>query len=888
MRKEALIIMSKTYGAKHKTTGQPFYDSYPLENLVKILCYEDEEEARTACQHYGITVEGDQVLWRHGRFVEPRDPEKGHIIPLKPWKMIRTIESKLNGATRLTVCRGGVSGEGATLSTTSSRSYDTVAHFDRQQAIESAEKASADAVKLQLEIDAKARSEKEKIEREKLKQEKSAAENRARVEAAKRAELERKVQERLRSEQLQAEQRRKELEACRLAEEKAAAEHAERERQERERHEQEMARKRAEEGARERERQVLIAKEREEEARRSAEIQAAKERAEKERRENDERQRLAELKRKAEEESIRRALEEEARRIEMMWITKIDNARKLLVWRLWRKQMQQHESLQQSRHCLENLDPTTTHYPTPVRSITPKPNTYNDNLNFAPELDLESQIYRLATAPREPINLARMLAEFKPQLFIPDSAFHPALESCCNVILFKLIVILPKRIRGIENLYDSMRMWVNSRLRPGCISYHTFTRRSMHFETRAVAVIGSEDSAEVTDCNAALILLPSTVETYSQIEYPEALENLLAGNVPRIILVLSDGQCTGNTSSTESILKQLAGPPSDREGVVIPKLAHLDNSFEQCCEAVMDSLIKNLSDDNSSMTRISLANLGFLCLHRLLLNMDAEGVFRSTYSKDSFFCFIKQTLAMLAIEVSNASNEIHETKQNWPPNEFYDKETDSIPSFFSEQYDLPFDWHIPLSELDLETQLFDSFQELLAKESFVKAVERLGDVLSANLQQQLLIMIDNDDIARCFFAFVSIIVNGELRSETREEIILYLPAEAISSIIERVARFEAPSLPEPAQIDIPDYLFQNISYSDEEKANFFEDGYTSQAIERNDNKRKPQETSAREVPMNERVKRVRSDEPLPTETVDQKRSKEFTSYLEALLSSGET
>ena len=69
MRKYALTIMSKTYGAKHKTTGQAVYDSYPVVKLVKLLCYEDEEEAMTACRHYGITVEGDQVMWR--KFIFP-------------------------------------------------------------------------------------------------------------------------------------------------------------------------------------------------------------------------------------------------------------------------------------------------------------------------------------------------------------------------------------------------------------------------------------------------------------------------------------------------------------------------------------------------------------------------------------------------------------------------------------------------------------------------------------------------------------------------------------------------------------------------------------------------------------------------------------------------
>jgi len=284
--------------------------------------------------------------------------------------------------------------------------------------------------------------------------------------------------------------------------------------------------------------------------------------------------------------------------------------------------------------------------------------------------------------------------------------------------------------------------------------------------------------------------------------------------------------------------------------------------------------------------------------------MDAEGIFRSAYSIDSFFSFVKQTITMLATELSNASNEIHQTKQHWPPIEFYDEGTDSIPTFFNGQHDLPFDWHVPFSDLDLEAKLLDSFQELLVKESFVKVVERLGTVLSPSLEQQLLTMLDNDDIARCFVAVVSIIVNGELKAETRDETIVFLPTDTLSSIIERVATYEAPCMLEPVLIDIPDYLFKTTptsypnnddeaNYSDDESEKSDDEGSnnekenTVQAIERNDNKRKPQEVSERGTPKSERIKRIRSQEPLPMETTEQKRSKEFTSYLEALLSSGE-
>ncbi len=130
MRKYAFRIMSRTYGGIARKTKQALEDQYPLRRLVRLLCFEDEEEAIAACRHYNITVEEVQVTnpdssspasqtivyWKRSSFREPKDPEKDFVLSLKPRKMVRTIESKLNGATRLAVCRGEVSGEGAALS----------------------------------------------------------------------------------------------------------------------------------------------------------------------------------------------------------------------------------------------------------------------------------------------------------------------------------------------------------------------------------------------------------------------------------------------------------------------------------------------------------------------------------------------------------------------------------------------------------------------------------------------------------------------------------------------------------------------------------------------------------------------------------------------------
>lgn len=134
MRKIAFRVMSKTFGTRKKVSGEGLYDHYPLADLVHLLCFEDIDEARNACEHYNITVEknpsqdssgrhSEIILWRNTDFREPTDPEKRTIISLKPNKMNRVIESKLHGSTRLSICRGALSGIEATLDKSSSTEY---------------------------------------------------------------------------------------------------------------------------------------------------------------------------------------------------------------------------------------------------------------------------------------------------------------------------------------------------------------------------------------------------------------------------------------------------------------------------------------------------------------------------------------------------------------------------------------------------------------------------------------------------------------------------------------------------------------------------------------------------------------------------------------------
>ena len=902
MRKDALAIMSRTYGARHKTTGEAFYDEYPLQNLVKVLCYEDEEEASAACRHYGIAVEGDKIYWRRSKFREPKDPEKGSVIPLKPRKMIRTIESKLRlpaqqagGApvTRMSICRGGVSGEGAAVSSLGSNSAEVV-RKKAQKAAEETRKEEARKSHLAAEARAQAQAQAQKMKAE---QEKMAANIKARAEAEKRAQLEKLENERIQRELIAAEQRRKEEEAQRILDAKAAAERAERARQEEEVRKREAAQKRAEEEARERARQRELARQREEEARRRAEIKAAKERAEKEQRELEEQRRLADLRKKAEEERVRRAREEEVRRIEMKWQEKIEKARKVLAWRLWRKQMSGRESLEKSRRSLENLDPTSTYYPKPVSeeaSIAASKGAPGRSI-FArdgTDLDvLERKMYQLATASRQPIDLSKVVADLLKSSTTDNLCPSPTVQSNQNFALFKLAVLLPKRTPAVEHLHDTLRVWVDSHLQIGHVSSHTFKKSSHIVQSRAVAVIGNEDTAQCKNCNAALLLLPFTAASHSHIEFPEEVNELLNSNTSCMVLVLDDERGGDNICVRENLfdrlLSKIGVTSTHRQGVVTSKICDIDGDFGRCCKDIVMSHFESMPDGTQvrshmspSLVRVSLVNLGFLCLQRLMQNMDAEGCFRTSTSNENFFRLCEETLNLMIHELQYATNEIHQKMQNWPPNEFWEDGASFISMYFDGEYCLPFNWHRPLT--DLRQKVFGIFNQL-GEESFATFVEMFVQELLPSMSQNLLTMLDNGDIFACFANVVSLFVNGDINVETEEEALIYLPTARLLQIIEQSALYEAPRMPEPVFMKIPSHLHQIRTHL-EEKENSPSERNTNEAS-RNGNavqKRKSSQNAAESVkPSIEKVKRIRSN--TLKETEEMSKSKEFTSLLEALL-----
>ena len=402
MRKIAFRIMAKTFGAKSRDTNEALYDSYPLRDLVELLCFEDTDEARAACKHYNITVEETNVrtpnddrgsieeivFWRRSSFKEPKDKEKGFALPLRPKKMVKTIESKLQGATRLAVCRGDVSGEGASLSdnqipklpsTTNSSEGVLLSPEQQKFAAEEATRMSQERAaalrkmkkeeQKRLELAARKEREEEEAHHHQVELKRQLAEQKrlAEIERQKQAEKERLKKEKLEKERIQREaklQRQREIQ--------------EQERLLREQQEKEKlaAKKKAEE---ERRRKVLeierLRREQEEAERLEAEKRC---REEEERKRKEEEERRREQQQRLEEEEARRRRDEEIARLEAIrlmeekrrrkvaeesrlnkeWKNRINTARKELILRRWFRRFPRHlQIIEQTEESLQRMDP---------------------------------------------------------------------------------------------------------------------------------------------------------------------------------------------------------------------------------------------------------------------------------------------------------------------------------------------------------------------------------------------------------------------------------------------------------------------------------------------------------------------------------------------------
>jgi len=870
MRKIAFRIMAKTFGARRKDTGENFYDQYPLRDLVHLLCFEDADEAREACCHYNITVREvpsagsgsgsgsdpstapsdssteEIIFWRHADFKEPIDPAKGTVKILRPRKMIRTIEAKLNGASRLAVCRGQASGEGAALSrpvavrqgSTSALSPSLLRGKARdpeelrqeeqerkkraeEEARAAAERAAEEAKRREAErkrLEDLARRKAEEAERKRREEA-----ERKRLEEIARRKAEEEKKQRLEADRIrrveiarlkaEAEERRRREEAV-----KAEAERKRREEEERLRiaREKEEARRRAEEEERERQRQLVLKRAEEERQRKIRQAEEEKRRREEEAR------RLLELKlqREREEEERRRKVEEERkRRIEQEWERKMNAARKLMVWRIWQSRLRQRRySIDSTQQSLGRIDPTFFNQSSPLMMASQRSagTSSQDALvisNNATVID-ESEpspvevFFRLGTDDSESINLCDMCRMIlngnggesggRYQHSVQPLASRN--EASRSMILFKLAVV----VIGTDfdkDMSNVLGMWLDSRLSFGKVMSSQFNEHGRNIDVRTVAVDGSLDPEACKCCDAVLfVVAPSQFELQHEMAEPGGLTGALQHidpDTPRVVINFS-----ADSSNGQQILSQVFNDfKSGQAGKSVnlepssDDLDAIDGALRSSCVTLLlphaQKALPNKSNGRSmpSVEKVAFRELGTKCLCNSLWRFQLDGRVQSiSQSTGNLLRLCRITLKMLQSELKKVGTQVRSSNLcSWPPADFVKQDEEGcsvLPNYFHDGKGVPGDWQYSLCDLIIKDDFSKYFGAFFTAKSIRSLVQEMTKGAPQDTREKCDVLLWNKQYNLCLETALTWRENGN--TKTFGEGTLYVPSGSTDDIVEHV------------------------------------------------------------------------------------------------------
>ena len=841
MRKLAFRICSKTYGGK-KDTGEPIYDAYPLKKLAHILCFEDLDEARQACRHYNITVKemkvksstsgqvgmAEIVFWRHSEFKEARDPEKGTILPLRPWKMLRCIESKLNGATRLGVCRGEVSGEGASLSKVPTvRVAPVVAAIptsqiappqqsapqpvmtqqsdpseaERQQELEEAEAKKKEAEKLQLKLDEKQRlEEREKMKREELE------ERKRQKEAKKVAEEKARADEKQRQRELKEQKEREEKEKAK----KAAIEAARLQEEERQR-KLEAARQKAE--AERKEKRRLEDLRREEEKRKQQAILAEQERK---RKEEEERIRKEEERRKAE---VLRLQEEERKRQEAIARKKaqeledrVNKTKKLLLLRRWQQQLpRKFKAEAATKQSIKNIDPTFSG-PSPFKA------------NF---LDREIAVLRSPAKPKKrptAIDIRKVLNGILAKDVVPLDVASMVLDliggdeeliqhmrsrgfagsnndATKSTILLKVAVVLPEP-DGLEeeSMYESIHTWLNKRLEYGKIETMQRVDSSVdHTYEARVLFVKADSWNDHLSCDAAMFIIPPAFcggdwSNSRKVESISSAFGCIPPETPSVAYILAEHFDAGFYEEASQFLTACLPNAAEAFPVVFPS-AVSESALEGSLKASLKSLINEFTREFPPLVeQVSVLKLASRCISDTLWK-------GSTF--DSLEC-ARETLVALQKELNDVGQIIEDSWLDWPVEDF--SGTDGlVTGYFGENLHLPTSWTSRVFRETAKTKIMDLHQIL--EKSVPYAINQLISDAPLEVQEECEDMLEQRHYRKC--------LQHALQCCSAGDDIFYLPqgtAQTIATATTKSILGNASSAP----LELPQ---TDGYYDDEDEAN---------------------------------------------------------------------
>jgi SAC3/GANP family len=695
MRKAAFRIMSKVFGGRRKDTGEGVDDAYPLSRLVDLLCFENASEARAACQHYNITVKecksstSDKVteiiFWKNSDFKEPRHPEKEYVLPLPPLKMTRTIERKLNGATRLAVCRGQASGEGAILQSKPSGAVSTlpisnlVPSFERD--------AEAAALLRQQQIEAAELAEQRKVQ-EQEKRKLAIERKKEEQERLRREEKERKAEEEkqrllhaLEVKKKEEEIRRQNEEAQRLAAEMKTQEEA------RLRDEEAAARRAAEEAYRKAEEERRLAEEaqrREDEARRERERQ---QRIREEQRRIEEAKRQERLRLECEAERRRKA---EERRQAKEWEDKVDAAKKILIWRRWKNRVSRSiETTYGASLSLRQVDPTFGSSKLGLQSLYEKTRQLSKLGARSTDCGRSFDIRRTIEACNRNTSSRLSLSQMSLEEFVSS----PGSNASDGALLLKVALLIPHSVEDDSTkMAELLLSWLDARVGIDKVdsAYSAISGSRQTIRTRSVVHL-CRTPDDCFDCDVALVVVPPPLITDNhQRNILSSYASILDDSMPLIALALGDFGPEGD-KHVETLLSETLRAKNESLKVICNRGVSVDaveKALETACRCVSSAFVKESCVEIERMTIPDVASraVSTFLWGQIVTQGANDGNLILEYARSAIATLVSETEQVLKLN--------DEIWASWPPKDFVSR--DGVQGYFADGSSLPAHWGLSL------------------------------------------------------------------------------------------------------------------------------------------------------------------------------------------------
>jgi hypothetical protein len=796
------------------------YDEYQLKSLQRLLCFEDIEEARQACQHYNITVKQikvkspkspagyivvDFVFWRLSEFREPTDPEKGTTIILRPRKMIQTIESKLKGMTRLAVCRGEASG---VLTTTQpvptqiqQQEEDDVVQIEDNNA-EEARLSAIQAIEEKQRLEAE-QQRKEDERRQKQEQERLERQRREQLLARKREEEEERRQlmilqkqsEEERAKKLADEEEKRRIEAAkRAAEENLIRQEAEQKRLAAER-EAEMLRAKEEENKRLRQAAVRLEQERLEKER----LEKARERQLEEERKHKEAEikRLA-LQRQQEEENERRR--EEARRAAEAWEREVmQHVKQFSIWLRWRPLMRRHYAKTVlSKRSLRAVYPGVSSAKSKIgeaifQAISTKTNLGSQGMDVSRRApDARSVLEHLLMEATEPFNIAALMRqEIHPGCALLNEvlpAFSGIQESRKITILLKVVVILPStQALNNERMCSLVRSWIDSRVALKKIWIDDSAHESLRqLEVRALVANGSS-SKVFHGCDIALFVIPPPWSTLELLDDIAEMSDRVNGAVRRAALVLPDDEYMNNKRISSNVDEYLSNALADSEGKqarVFSPVAFEGVEFDRILFNSLRALLQMYANDEQ---HVNPRMLDAMPISKVCISCISESLWSDQLLDARFEGH--QVLARARASVKEMVTSLKDLERNhsvapwshWPAREFAEGSS-YVKDYFGIDRPLPISWNELLLRKFVEPAVVGLFDDM--KGQFVTVLDKLTAGAPFELSQEFDDMLEKRQLRRSLQQALM----WWRQSQPDNEYLVYLPCGMLELVVDEVLK----------------------------------------------------------------------------------------------------